>query len=348
MALASSIRMYLVAFCALFLCTGWSWTLASKPGTEALENGRKYLAAKQYTEALATFEAAHAEAVDDKTRATALIKLAEITLHHGKGGYSADQALDLLTEANRMGNPQAYRLAGDAYRYGWGVSRDAERAITYYRQVADRDSNAALSLAKLTGNAAYLQQAIDLVESKTQPPASSLFRLGTFYAAGKTVAKDTVQAEKWFTRAIARDAAYAGKIERWKAKQQAQALQSLKPATSKKVGAAAKRATNMATAYPTDYPQLLALARKGDSEAMLRLGHHFMTLASPADAEHWYHEAATRNHPPAMFHLGLFYTKEQGLNPPDIAKARQWLEKAQAHGYQEAAALLQRLGKTAP
>lgn len=58
------------------------------------------------------------------------------------------QGLEFLEAAGRAGHPEALRMIGDAWMYGWGVSSDVDNALPFYTAAAYRgDREAVIRLA---------------------------------------------------------------------------------------------------------------------------------------------------------------------------------------------------------
>jgi TPR repeat protein len=96
-----------------------------------------------------------------------------------KEGAGADALKNLLPLA-RLGDSDAQFLVGNAFAYGWGIQRDADKALYWFRR-----------------SAAFQQDESD-------PAAAAALLVGKSYAEGKNgVAVDMIESSRWLEVAAA-------------------------------------------------------------------------------------------------------------------------------------------------
>ena len=83
-------------------------------------------------------------------------------------------------------------------------------------------------------------------------------------------------------------------------------------------------------------------AEKGNAVAQCMLGNIFFTERNNELAFKWYSKAADQGDAGGQWLVGLSYLYGDGV-PKDLAKAREWLEKAAAQKHPEAQAQLEKL-----
>lgn len=86
-------------------------------------------------------------------------------------------------------------------------------------------------------------------------------------------------------------------------------------------------------AYEKAIQYLKPCAESGDKEIMFRVGSLYMDANKDSEehmkeAEHWFYEAAKKEHPLAMYHLALMYLDNNQKNQESQKKGREWMEKA--------------------
>jgi uncharacterized protein len=127
-----------------------------------------------------------------------------------RGRYAT--ALELWKPLAEQGNAHAQVGLGSLYLGGYGVARDEDAAMTWFRKAAEQGSSSgqfnlgSLCYARKDYGAAltWYQRASE------QGNALAQLRLARLYAEGLGVRRDDAQAFKWFTIAAERSAdAYA-------------------------------------------------------------------------------------------------------------------------------------------
>jgi TPR repeat protein len=129
---------------------------------------------------------------------------AQAAYHRGK--YAA--ALDLWQPLAEQGNPDAQAGLGSLYLGGYGVARDEAVAMAWFRKAAEQGhANGQFSLASLYyGRKEYAPAASWYRRAAEQGNALAQIRLARMYAEGPGLARDDVQAYKWFAVAAMRGA----------------------------------------------------------------------------------------------------------------------------------------------
>ena len=126
--------------------------------------------------------------VTSKTLSLAAIVVAAISgillfrAHEVEMGIAAlksedySRALSPMKIAATMGDATAESLLGDMYALGWGVSKDDEEAIRWYRRAG-----------------------VEKVEGQ-DPAAPAMFYVGIKYSGGQGVQRNEPEARKWLER----------------------------------------------------------------------------------------------------------------------------------------------------
>jgi TPR repeat protein len=103
---------------------------------------------------------------------------ASLALKTGEYG----QAMRLLRPWAAMGDSKAQYILGELYAFGWGVMKDDETAVYWYRR------------AGLIGP-------VDPSDSSvTDSAAPAMYYVGKRYIEGTGVSRDKAEARKWFER----------------------------------------------------------------------------------------------------------------------------------------------------
>jgi TPR repeat protein len=107
-----------------------------------------------------------------------------------------------------QGDPDAQAGLGALYLGGYGIARDEAAAMTWFRKAAEQGHpNGQFSLASLYyGRKEYGPAASWYRRAADQGNALAQIRLARMYAEGPGLARDDVQAFKWFAVAAARGA----------------------------------------------------------------------------------------------------------------------------------------------
>jgi uncharacterized protein len=117
-------------------------------------------------------------------------------------------ALDLWQPLAEQGSPDAQAGLGNLYLGGYGVSPDEAAAMAWFRKAAEQGhSGGQCSLASLYhGRKDYPAAASWYRRASEQGNALAQIRLARLYADGLGLARDNVQAFKWFAVTAARGA----------------------------------------------------------------------------------------------------------------------------------------------
>ena len=125
---------------------------------------------------------------------------------YDRGKYAV--ALELWQPLAEQGDPDAQTGLGNLYLGGYGVARDEAAAMAWFRKAAERGhANGQFSLASLYyGRKEYSPAASWYRRAAEQGNALAQIRLARMYAEGPGLARDDVQAFKWFSVAAIRGA----------------------------------------------------------------------------------------------------------------------------------------------
>jgi TPR repeat protein len=125
---------------------------------------------------------------------------------YDRGKYAV--ALDLWQPLAEQGNPDAQAGLGSLYLGGYGVARDEAAAMAWFRKAAEQgNAGGQFSLGSLYyGRKEYSPAAAWYRRSSEQGNALAQIRLARLYAEGLGMARDNVQAFRWFAVAAARGA----------------------------------------------------------------------------------------------------------------------------------------------
>jgi len=125
---------------------------------------------------------------------------------YDRGKYAI--ALDLWQPLAEQGNPDAQAGLGSLYLGGYGVARDEAAAMAWFRKAAEQGhAGGQFSLASLYyARKEYGPAASWYRRAAEQGNALAQIRLARMYAEGPGLARDDVQAYKWFAVAAMRGA----------------------------------------------------------------------------------------------------------------------------------------------
>ena len=305
----------------------------------------------------------------------------------GPPGIERDPAAAFrwFREAAERDHAQAQYRLGRVHERGDGVAPDAEAAARWYRRAADQGSTDARFALQRVLAAADLQTAVAAYDRGDIEAAYQAFRrlaksghlraqyfLGRLYERGEGVARDPVEAARWY-----RGAAQAGDAEaqfglatlyeqgrgvpadddmayRWYSAARARG--------HPKAGAAIERLLDRRSANrPTDVglsgidaalaayerrdyalaaERFLALARRGDAAAQRHLGSMYErglgVATDPVEARRWYRTAAEQGDPSAQLALAQTYDGYFLGAAPDYAEAVRWYRAAAERGNPQA------------
>ncbi len=123
---------------------------------------------------------------------------------YDRGRYAF--ALEVWQPLAEQGNPDAQAGLGALYLNGLGVAHDEAVATAWFRKAAEQGhANAQFNLASLHyARKEYAPAASWYRRSAEQGNALAQIRLARLYAEGLGLARDPVQAFKWFAIAIVR------------------------------------------------------------------------------------------------------------------------------------------------
>lgn len=123
-----------------------------------------------------------------------------------RGKYAT--ALELWQPLAEQGDPEAQSGLGNLYVGGYGVARDEAAAMAWFRKAAEQgDARGQFGLGSLHyARREYGPAASWYRRAAEQGDAVAQIRLGRLYADGVGVARDDVQAFKWFAIAAVRGA----------------------------------------------------------------------------------------------------------------------------------------------
>ena len=123
---------------------------------------------------------------------------------YDRGKYAV--ALDLWQPLAEQGNPDAQAGLGSMYLGGYGITRNEAAAMAWFRKAAEQgQANGQFSLASLYyGRKEYSSAASWYRRAADQGNALAQIRLARMYAEGPGLARDYVQAFKWFAIAMVR------------------------------------------------------------------------------------------------------------------------------------------------
>jgi TPR repeat protein len=125
---------------------------------------------------------------------------------YNRGKYAV--ALDLWQPLAEQGDPDAQAGLGSLYLGGYGVARDETAAMAWFRKAADQGhAGGQFSLASLYyARKEYGPAASWYRRTAEQGNSLAQIRLARMYAEGPGLARDDVQAYRWFAVAAMRGA----------------------------------------------------------------------------------------------------------------------------------------------
>ena len=220
----------------------------------------------------------------------------------------ADQkkAFELMLQAAELDFSPAMLRIGDFYKVGTGVEQNLEKAMHWYRRVAES------GVAKLVRAAQN--------------------NIGLMYYRGEGVAKDGKEAIKWLQRAA--DNGYTSAAKNLKAVKgqllynEARALRKNNPSKAD---------------LKESFEFMLEAAEYDHIWAMLHTASNYErgrgVKQNFKEAMRWYLKVAELNHnatKTAQNNIGLMYYRGQGV-PQDTAEAIKWFQRALDNGYTKAA-----------
>lgn len=123
---------------------------------------------------------------------------------YDRGKYAL--AIELWQPLAEQGNPAAQAGLGGLYLGGYGVARDEVVAMAWFRKAAEQGhANGQFSLASLYfSKKQYAPAASWYRRAAEQGQALAQIRLARMYVEGQSLARDDVEAFKWFALAADR------------------------------------------------------------------------------------------------------------------------------------------------
>lgn len=112
------------------------------------------------------------------------------------------EALKYLKKGAQKGHSNSINLLGLFYEKGYGVKKDIQQAIAYYKQVANYNTYAAFHLGRYYRDNKEYKKAIKYFEiSSRSNKSNALVELGIIYESGLGVDKDINKAIKYYEKA---------------------------------------------------------------------------------------------------------------------------------------------------
>ncbi len=187
--------------------TGWKFEFIDKPGSQYIVEGLQKRDGGDYNQAIAAFEKAKINAIDNRTKAHAMVQIAALTLAKIDATVAEKtKAIAYLYDAEKLDYPRASLLLGRLYQEGEAVAPDYVKAYAYFFKVKDRYSAATLSLAELTQNDANAQSLFYEAEKQLaedrNPSVQTMMRLANHYQKGDIVAPNSERVVYWLQQAI--------------------------------------------------------------------------------------------------------------------------------------------------
>lgn len=268
----------------------------------------------------------------------------------------------------------AFATLGYLYRHGWGVEKDAEKALKYYLCAAEAGNEKAMSaLGEIYEAAGDFDAALGWYERaenfstlsefwwagrggvqdydrafeylrcdiEADRAGSSPVELGCMYECGLGVEKNPETAIAHYREALEWDR-YSADMALWR-------LKVLGVPAERNEGSGAHEAVEIVPVGPSEesvsedmwkekwQERELRAAESGDVEAMVRLGGMYLNCeesTDPREAAKWFRKAAELGHAGAMAELGKLYEEGRGVLM-NARKAVQWYRKAAELGNAE-------------
>jgi len=251
-------------------------------------------------------------------------------LMYGTEDTSADPegALEYLLAAADKGHTKAQFEVGMAHATGTGTDKDMQTAFRFFKLAADQGHSASQAFVGET----YLEEPVDMEKALLyldlaayQGNAAAQRNLGYLHATGNGMPQDMERAVICF-----RDAA---------AQEDYQALSVL--ATCYITGAGVEKCEDTARelalhADELGYHEALYVAGQVYEKGVDLFGHEVPKNMSKA--VEFYHRAAERGNPDALYSLGGCYYMGNGAEK-DTVKAKEYLRRAVKAGHEKAAVM---------
>jgi TPR repeat protein len=214
----------------------------------------------------------------------------------------------------------AQNTLGEMYQYGWGVTKDYEEAVRWYKEAAKQGNSLAQNnLGWMYQNGLGLTQ--DYVEAvrwyrkaAERGNAEAQNNLGYMYQYGLGVLHDYAEALRWYTKAAEQGNAEA----------------------QYRLGWMYQNGWGVAKDYEEAVKRYKYAAKQGNSLAQNTLGWMYQNgwglTKDYAEALRWYTKAAEQGNAQAENNLGCMYQNGWGV-PEDYGRAVIWFTKAASSGY---------------
>lgn len=286
-----------------------------------------------------------------------------INLETGMRLLNKDYSMQWFKDNFRKTNSPIYAaLIGEMYMQGFGVDKDAETAMFWYKNSASNGDLIAMNLLGFEYNiGSNINQDFNKATEWYRKAAekglpTAQYNLAIRYKDGKGVPqKDYEKCIYWAKKAAAKDHFYAMNLlgELYAngtgvPKNESTALDWYKQAAALNYASAK---TNIGTIYynrgQIDEAKnwYRKAAHQGNPTAQYNLGVILNDREEYGEAYSWFKKAAGQNDLNAQFSLGVAYAEGRGVKM-DYDKAIYWLKKAARQGHQSAQKTLQSNNET--
>jgi TPR repeat protein len=267
-----------------------------------------------------------------------------------------DKALKygLITEHNQKDPCWSYYV-GRFYEDGYGVSKDVNEAVKWYRKASEQGyALAQFTLGLCYENGVGLEKDSSealkwICEAAEQGSAAAQLDLGMRCISGNGLEQNADEAVRWFTKAASQGLAYAqyqlgqcyhlgqglekNDVEavKWYRKAAEQGL----PSAQRELGVFYTKGDGVEKDETEAFKWYLKAAQQGEARAQ-----HFLGLCytngrgvkkDDAEAFNWYRKAAEQGQPHAQNNLGACYADGIGVDK-DAVEAARWYRKAADQG----------------
>jgi len=228
-------------------------------------------------------------------------------------GPAMAEILRNLHEAADQGYAPAHNTIGHLYSHGYGVPKNVDEGLRWYRSGADLGNEVAMfnvGVAHETGNGVPRDYAEALAwwhRAADKGMAEAKYNIGVFYLEGKGVPRDYKEAMRWL-----RSADHLANA------QQNIGLMYME-------GYGVERDTEEALRW------LRIAADQGSVNAHYNIGLVYLTK-NLKEALRWFRKAADQSCPEAQHNLGVMHLNGDGV-PKNRKEARRWLQMAADQGY---------------
>lgn len=230
--------------------------------------------------------------------------------------------MQLLHEAAAQGYAPAHNTIGHMYTYGYGVPKDGERALHWYRISADLGHEIAMfnvGVAYEVGNGVpqdYAEAMSWWRKAADKGMAEARYNIGVFYLEGKGVKVDYKESMRWLL------------------------LAAELPNAQQNIGLMYMEGYGVAKDRNEALRWLHLAADQDSASAQYNIG--LIHLDNPREAMRWFRKAADQGISDAQHNLGVMYLTGDGP-PKNLKEARRWFQKAADQGYAPSHAILENL-----